>query len=147
MSRSIVAANERELQAVGSSLAKSLERGDIVFLEGELGAGKTTLSRGILSGFGYQGIAVSPTFTLLELYELKDHRVAHVDLYRINSVQDLEAIGFRDLFDGQTICLIEWPEHGAEFLPAPKLRIILEYDEVGRRVHIEEPYLRQLELP
>ena len=137
MNEPIVTGSESELEAVGSALAKSLSFGDIIFLEGELGAGKTTVSRGILRGFGYRGIAASPTYTLLEMYELPAHRVVHLDLYRITAAIDLEGIGFRDYLDGQTICLIEWPENGATFLPAPNLRIILEYAGVGRTVRFE----------
>ena len=145
MSEPIVTGSESELEAVGSALAKSLSFGDIIFLEGELGAGKTTVSRGILRGFGYRGIAASPTYTLLELYELTAHRVVHLDLYRITAAIDLEGIGFRDYLDGQTICLIEWPENGASFLPAPTLRIILEYAGVGRTVRFE-PSIGRLNL-
>jgi tRNA threonylcarbamoyladenosine biosynthesis protein TsaE len=134
MNEPIVTGSEKELASVGSSLAKYLNFGDIVFLEGELGVGKTTISRGILRGFGYEGVVVSPTYTLLELYELASHRVAHLDLYRITTAKDLEGIGFRDYLDGQTICLIEWPENGVGILPAPTLRIILEYAESGRIV-------------
>ena len=130
----LIVGDELELETVGSELSKSLNVGDIVFLEGELGAGKTTVSRGILRGFGYRGIVASPTYTLLELYELTVHRVAHFDLYRITAARDLEAIGFRDYLDGQTICLIEWPENGAEYLPIPTLRINLEYAGTGRAV-------------
>ena len=137
MNEPIVAGSEPELETVGSVLAESLSFGDIIFLEGELGAGKTTVSRGILRGFGYRGIVASPTYTLLELYELTVHRVAHFDLYRITAAKDLEGIGFRDYLDGQTICLIEWPENGAAFLPAPNLRIILEYAGVGRTVRFQ----------
>ena len=142
MNESIVTDSEQELEAVGSALAKSLSFGDIVFLEGELGAGKTTVSRGILRGFGYRGIAASPTYTLLELYELAFHRVAHFDLYRITAAKELEGIGFRDYLDGQTICLIEWPENGGEFLPTPTLRIILEYAGAGRSVRFDPPIER-----
>lgn len=145
MSEPIVTGSESELEAVGSALAKSLSFGDIIFLEGELGAGKTTVSRGILRGFGYRGIAASPTYTLLELYELTVHRVVHLDLYRITTAIDLEGIGFRDYLDGQTICLIEWPENGAGFLPAPTLRIILKYAGVGRTVRFE-PSIGRLNL-
>ena len=137
MNEPIVTGSEPELEAVGLALAKSLNFGDIIFLEGELGSGKTTVSRGILRGFGYRGIAASPTYTLLELYELMGHRVAHFDLYRITAAKDLDGIGFRDYLDGQTICLIEWPEYGAGYLPAPTLRIILEYAGVGRTVRFE----------
>ena len=146
MNEPIVTGSEPELEAVGSALAKSLSFGDIIFLEGELGAGKTTVSRGILRGFGYRGIVASPTYTLLELYDLTVHRVAHFDLYRITAAKDLEGIGFRDYLDGQTICLIEWPENGAAFLPAPNLRIILEYAGVGRTVRFE-PSIGHLNLP
>ena len=142
MIESIVTGSGPELEAVGSALAKSLNFGDIVFLEGELGAGKTTVSRGILRGFGYWGIVASPTYTLLELYDLTVHRVAHFDLYRITATKDLEGIGFRDYLDGQTICLIEWPENGAECLLIPTLRIILEYAEAGRVVRFDPPIER-----
>ena len=145
MNESIVIGSASELEAVGAVLAKSLRFGDIIFLEGELGAGKTTISRGILRGFGYRGVAASPTYTLLELYELAVHRVAHFDLYRIAAPKDLEGIGFRDYLDGQTICLIEWPENGAGFLPPPTVRIILEYAGVGRTVRFE-PSIGRLNL-
>jgi len=145
MNESIVTDSEPELEAVGSALAKSLNFGDIIFLEGELGAGKSTVSRGILRGFGYRGIVASPTYTLLELYDLTVHRVAHFDLYRITGAKDLEGIGFRDYLDGQTICLIEWPENGAAVLPAPNLRIILEYADAGRTVRFE-PSIGRLNL-
>ena len=137
MNEPIVTGSEPQLEAVGSALAKSLSYGDIVFLEGELGVGKTTVCRGILRGFGYRGIAASPTYTLLELYELEVHRVVHLDLYRITTAKDLEGIGCREYLDGQTICLIEWPENGREFLPTPTLRIILEYAGAGRIVRFE----------
>ena len=146
MNESIVTVSESELEAVGSVLAKSLNLGDVIFLQGELGAGKTTVSRGILRGLGYRGIVASPTYTLLELYDLTVHRVAHFDLYRITTAKDLEGIGFRDYLDGQTICLIEWPENGAAFLPAPNLRIILEYAGVGRTVRFESS-IGRLNLP
>ena len=142
MNESIVTDSEPELEAVGSALAKSLSFGDVIFLEGELGAGKTTVSRGILRGFGYRGIVASPTYTLLELYDLTVHRVAHFDLYRITAAKDLEGIGFRDYLDGETICLIEWPENGGEFLPTPTLRIILEYAGAGRSVRFDTPIAR-----
>jgi tRNA threonylcarbamoyladenosine biosynthesis protein TsaE len=142
MNDQILTGSEPELEAVGSALSKSLSFGDIIFLEGELGVGKTTISRGILRGFGYRGIAVSPTYTLIELYELSVHRVAHLDLYRFTTAKDLEGIGFRDYLDGKTICLIEWPENGAGFLPTPTLRIILEYAGTGRAVRFEPPIER-----
>ena len=145
MNETIITGSEPELEAVGSVLAKSLSFGDIIFLEGELGAGKTTVSRGILRGFGYRGIVASPSHTLLELYELTPHRVVHLDLYRITASKDLEGIGFRDYLDGQTICLIEWPENGVGFLPRPTLRITLEYAGVGRTVRFE-PAIGRLNL-
>jgi tRNA threonylcarbamoyladenosine biosynthesis protein TsaE len=145
MNESIVTDSELKLEAVGSALAKSLNFGDVIFLEGELGAGKTTVSRGILRGFGYRGIVASPTYTLLELYDLTVYRVAHFDLYRITVAKDLEGIGFRDYLDGQTICLIEWPENGVAFLPTPNLRIILEYAGLGRTVRFE-PSIGRLDL-
>ena len=97
---------EWALEQFGNSLAKSLRSGDVIFLQGNVGTGKTTISRGILRGFGYEGVVVSPTYTLIETYDLKFYRIAHFDLYRIDNPQDLESIGYRDFFDGETICLI-----------------------------------------
>ena len=137
MDKVIISRNEKELELFGGSLAASLVMGAVVFLEGALGAGKTTVARGILRGLGYDGIVPSPTYTLLETYELKKALVVHIDLYRIVGIQDLEGIGIREYFDGQTISLIEWPEKFCCSLPPPDLRVLLTPVLEGRKVRIE----------
>ena len=108
----------------------------MIFLDGDLGAGKTTLSKGLLRGWGYEGVVTSPTFTLLESYELETATVYHFDLYRMEQAEELEMIGARELFNPDSICLIEWPERAAGFLPAPDLRFTIEHLEDGRNIGI-----------
>ena len=137
----MIVKNEIELEECGRALAVTLEPGNVVFLEGGIGAGKTTIARGILRGFGYCGIAPSPTYTLMEAYELGSTRIVHMDLYRLERPQDLEAIGIRDYFDGQAIFLIEWPGQMIARLPEPDLRILLSTVPEGRKVQTESQHL------
>lgn len=122
------------MESLGASWAEALRRGLCVYLEGDLGAGKTTLVRGMLRGLGYSEAVTSPTFTLVETYRLRGMDVHHIDLYRIEHPEELEAIGLRDLLTPQSVCLIEWPERGAGLLPPADVRITLEYLDGERRV-------------
>jgi tRNA threonylcarbamoyladenosine biosynthesis protein TsaE len=106
--------------------------GGLVFLTGELGAGKTTLVRGLLRGLGHRGPVRSPTYTLVESFELPQAMVHHLDLYRIADAEELEYLGIRDLLDGASLVLVEWPERGAGVLPAPDLRVHIEPRNDGR---------------
>ena len=112
--------------------------GGVVFLSGDLGAGKTTLVRGFLRALGHRGAVKSPTFTLVEPYELEEpggrRAVNHFDLYRIEGVADLEGLGFRDYLDGAALCLIEWPERGARAAVAPDLEVRIDIVGTGRVV-------------
>ena len=109
----------------------------MVFLQGELGAGKTTLVRGCLAALGHQGRVPSPTYTLIEPYELSGLRVFHVDLYRLRAAAEIEGIGLGEEIGPGAIALIEWPERGAGWLPQPDLRLRLEIVPQGRRLECE----------
>lgn len=117
----IITANEKAQLAFGAKLANACDdKGCVIFLQGDLGAGKTTTVRGFLSALGYQGKVKSPTYTLVESYELKNHTVLHVDLYRIQHPKEIEGLGLFDVGDYLTekiIYLIEWPEKAAAELP------------------------------
>ena len=100
----------------------------IICLRGELGAGKTTLVRGFLRAFGFKGRVKSPTFTILEPYQIQDQTIYHLDLYRLNNECDLEYIGIRDYLATGAIFLIEWPEKAEKILPVPDLIIDIKLD-------------------
>ena len=121
----------------GRGLAARLGGSELVFLHGELGAGKTTLVRGILRAFGYRGPVKSPTYTLLEPYELDRRTVYHFDFYRIGDSEELDFIGVDELLDAPAIKLIEWPKRGGSRLPAPDLEVHLTVEGLGRRVAVD----------
>lgn len=108
----------------------------IMYLQGELGSGKTTLARGLLRELGISGTVRSPTYTLLECYESMGQRVLHVDLYRLGDAVDLEPLGLRDELVPGVLMLIEWPERAASLLPSPDLRITLTVALPGRIAHL-----------
>jgi len=123
-------------EALGARLAESLVPG-IVYLQGDLGAGKTTLTRGLLRGLGHQGRVRSPTYTLVEPYRFSGCVIYHLDLYRLADPEELEWLGLRDMLAEHALLLVEWPERGAGVLPAADLVIILEYSGGGRRATLE----------
>ncbi len=127
---------EAATENFGAQIALVSPPGVILFLTGELGAGKTTLTRGFLRGLGYLGPVKSPTYTLVEPYELEAGRVYHLDLYRLSDPEELEFMGIRDYFEDVSTCLIEWPERAKDRLPAPDLRLNIVYSNPGRRVAI-----------
>lgn len=131
--------SEAAMVAFGEKLGQYFqqqERALCVFLIGNLGAGKTTLSRGILRAFGHQGAVKSPTYTLVEEYEFACGRVNHFDLYRLGDPEELEYMGIRDYFAAHNLCLIEWPERGAGILPRPHVIIELQIAEPGREIQL-----------
>ena len=124
------------MHVFGEQLAKKLPANCIVYLHGDLGAGKTTLVRGILRGLGYPGKVKSPTYTLVESYQIEQQTVYHFDLYRLNDPEELEHIGFRDYLNHNPIILIEWPEKAQGFLPAADIAINISINGDKRIVNI-----------
>lgn len=127
-----VLADEQAMAAFGAALAASVTEGGVIFLRGDLGMGKTTLSRGVLRGCGHTGSVKSPTYTLVEPYDTPSGPVFHFDLYRLSDPEELEYLGIRDYFTEQALCLIEWPDKGAGVLPSPDLEIQIELSGNGR---------------
>lgn len=122
------------MDALGGQLAGALTGRAVVYLSGELGAGKTTLVRGVLHGLGFSGHVRSPTYTLMEGYEFPGRILQHLDLYRILDPGELEFLGVRDLDMPDSWVFVEWPEHGAGYLPSPDLELNIELRDPGRRV-------------
>lgn len=124
--------SEQQLIECGSVLGGLIGGGDVLHLSGPLGAGKTTFARGVLRGMGHSGAVKSPTYTIVEPYELSGKTIYHVDLYRISTPCELDAMGFESYYHAGAILLIEWPECGQGFLMTPTLEIALSYTEQGR---------------
>jgi len=128
---------ESDTLALGAELAPHLQPGMVVYLSGELGAGKTTLARGILRGLGYDGRVKSPSFALLEPYNLSRLYLYHFDFYRFTSPRELGEAGFREYFNPESVCLVEWPENAAGMLPAADIRTSLKVVGSGRQLEID----------
>lgn len=130
-------ADEAATLQLGGQLASALQGGLQLQLDGNLGAGKTTVTRGLLQGLGYSGRVKSPTYTLVESYQLATLTLHHFDLYRFNDPEEWYDAGFADYFANDTVCVIEWPDKAAGVLPQPDLVLKLSVDGDGRsyRLH------------
>ena len=120
------------MMKLGGKLAELFSTGGLIFLNGDLGAGKTTLVRGLLRSLAYQGIVKSPTYTLVEPYEIKGRKIYHFDLYRLADPEELEYMGGRDYWNSDALCIIEWPEKAQGYLPEADLVVNIEYLDEGR---------------
>lgn len=120
------------MTALGGALGEVCPGGAVIYLSGNLGMGKTTLSRGFLRSYGHEGAVKSPTYTLVEPYQFSSRQVFHFDLYRLGDASELEYMGIRDYFNDSDICLIEWPEQGEGFLPPADLVVRIAVYQQGR---------------
>lgn len=130
MQRSLL--DEAATLDLGRRLASAVQPGMTIWLSGDLGAGKTTLTRGLLRGLNFPGRVKSPTYTLLEIYPFSSFNLYHFDLYRFADPIEWEESGFRELFNAQSVCLVEWPEKAEGMLPEPDLLIQLDLAGEGR---------------
>ncbi|TCS73886.1 tRNA threonylcarbamoyladenosine biosynthesis protein TsaE [Sulfuritortus calidifontis] len=135
-SLSLTLPDESATLNLGARLAAVLRPGMTVYLSGDLGAGKTTLVRGLLRSLGFRGRVKSPTYTLVELYEVSSLNLYHFDLYRFADPVEWAEAGFREYFNAGSICLVEWPEKAAGLLPEPDLALRLSWAGEGRQAEL-----------
>lgn len=127
----------QDMMALGARLAACCRGGEVIHLRGPLGAGKTTLVRGLLRALGYEGRVKSPTYTLVESYQAAGLMLHHFDLYRLADPEELAYLGLEEFFGADAVCLVEWPERGGSRLPPADLEVCLtpttpdERNEVG----------------
>lgn len=134
---SVFLPDEDSTVGIGRLLATLTGGHGLLTLHGNLGCGKTTLSRGLIQALGHTGAVKSPTYTLVEPYELCGRHVLHYDLYRLSDPEELEFLGMRDFLDADTLTLVEWPERAGNWLPAPDLALHLQVEGSGRRLSWE----------
>jgi tRNA threonylcarbamoyladenosine biosynthesis protein TsaE len=133
----IILPDEAATLALGAALAPCAQAGLVVHLDGDLGAGKTTLVRGLLRALGDTGLVKSPTYTLVEIHVVSGLNLYHFDFYRFNQPEEYLDAGLDEYFASDGVCLVEWPERAAPYLPAPDLHIRLSVDGAGRAAHID----------
>jgi tRNA threonylcarbamoyladenosine biosynthesis protein TsaE len=133
---SLTLADETATLLLGAEIARILHPGLVIFLRGDLGAGKTTFARGILRGLGYQEKVKSPTYNLIELYKISRLYLYHFDFYRFNDPAEWEDAGFREYFNADSICLVEWPQKAEGLLPPGDLTFLFHLSGTGRNVEI-----------
>ena len=140
MKQGIFLKDEAATLKFAADFAHKIKSPCVIFLMGELGAGKTTFVRGFLQGLGYQGRVKSPTYTLVESYEINDCKIFHFDCYRLAHPQELEFIGVSDYFSEKAIFLIEWPEKAEGFLPEADYQLVFTYAENARQLSLKNQH-------
>ncbi len=133
----IILKDEDATVAIGKLFGKFVPSNTTIYLLGDLGAGKTTFTRGVLRAKGWQGVVKSPTYTLVEPYEIGNQKVYHFDLYRLQDSEELELMGIRDYFSDNSIRLVEWPSNGEGILPSADIELLLKYQENSRVLQIK----------
>jgi len=128
--------DESETLRLAEKMSVFLHPNMNLYLKGELGAGKTTFVRGLLRGLGYQDKVKSPTYTLVEPYNLERFTIYHFDLYRFKDEHEWDDAGFRECFNNKSVCLVEWPEKAGRILPQPDISIELSHESFGRHIHL-----------
>ena len=128
--------DDKAMRALGARLAEVCQLGAIIYLVGELGAGKSTLARGFLRALGHEGSVRSPTYTLVESYDLPVGHIYHLDLYRLADPEELAFLGLRDWLTGHAILLVEWPQRGEGVLPLADVTVTIVYDGKARGVTV-----------
>ncbi len=134
--------DERATLALGAALAQAIEPGLVIFLRGELGAGKTTLVRGVVRALGHAGVVRSPTYTLVEVYTVSRLDLHHFDFYRFHDPREWIDAGFRESFNGRNVSLIEWPERAGGMLPPADVEIALALQGTGRSAELTSSSIR-----
>jgi tRNA threonylcarbamoyladenosine biosynthesis protein TsaE len=135
MSKIFISTSEADMAWLAKNLVKAgIATLELVTLDGMLGAGKTTLVKNILLVLGYKGLVKSPTFTLVEPYQFGEHSILHLDLYRMEDPREIEALGYRDWFNGNNLILLEWPEKAAGFLPDYDLNVMINTQDNKRQL-------------
>lgn len=131
---SLTIASEQEMMLLGGKIADTFPQGGLIFLNGDLGAGKTTLVRGLLRHLGFTGTVKSPTYTLVEPYDVDGREIYHFDLYRLGDPEELEYMGIRDYLSSSALCLIEWPKKAHGFLPKENLNVLIQHADEKRKI-------------
>ena len=140
-------------EALGAALAPGVAPGRVLHLRGDLGAGKTTVVRGVLRALGHEGAVKSPTYTLVEPYDLSRLHLYHFDFFRLKDAAEWESSGFREYFGPQAACLVEWPDRVGSALGIPDVEVQLDFAPVGRRALLSsrtaagEAWLSSLRFP
>lgn len=133
----LILSDEDALLSLASNFAKAIAPGLVIYLQGNLGVGKTVFAKGFINGLGVTGLVKSPTYSLVEPYKINEDLMCyHFDLYRLTDPEELEFTGSRDYFNAQSVCLIEWPEKATGYIPDADIVCNIEYHEKGRKITI-----------